>query len=396
MTVAEKEKCNERQQDKRAKMAVAEKEKCNRRKRDKKAKKTVSEEEARNKNNRDKRATKTNEKRMQIKRAKGLISNEDDWSTTPAFAIDEAQTERDGKYRDSDGRHYLLKIDKSVNSVVLWVSNRMCKEKTKIQRTQKKNWFILVIFVVVLKGTVKGISDYHLPKDLEMLYTSNKKFATDFRKDARMYNNAMAMCSVTAQHGWRNRAHNNKMDSMFTAGGQLLRRAGPLITRDGEQPECVQTYFYGGNKATKWRMLNMRKSVPNCQRANYERGFSKLHAIMIEADNKYIKSFLGVKEYVETHLKDKIWDINLTIHANSPATTLKHKGRLNAPTVDKIAILLPGSGVITKKHKRYVTVNYRQKPGTNQLEFIPDYHRSYDPLQYVPSFISRWTRRMAL
>ena len=31
---------------------------------------------------------------------------------------------------------------------------------------------------------------------------------------------------------------------------------------------------------------------------------------------------------------------------------------------------------------RYVTVNYRQKTGVNQLAFIPDYHRSYDPLQY--------------
>ena len=32
---------------------------------------------------------------------------------------------------------------------------------------------------------------------------------------------------------------------------------------------------------------------------------------------------------------------------------------------------------------RYVTLNYRQKEGEeNQLKFIPDYHRAYDPLQY--------------
>ena len=96
----------------------------------------------------------------------------------------------------------------------------------------------------------------------------------------------MTMCSITAQHGWRNRAHSNKIDSMLTAGGQLLRRAGPLITGDVEQPKCVQTYFYGGNEATKWRMFNTRKRVPNSQRANYERVFSKLHTIMTVADNK--------------------------------------------------------------------------------------------------------------
>ena len=33
--------------------------------------------------------------------------------------------------------------------------------------------------------------------------------------------------------------------------------------------------------------------------------------------------------------------------------------------------------------QRYVTVNYRHSNGDNKnLSFIPDYHRSYDPLQY--------------
>ena len=32
---------------------------------------------------------------------------------------------------------------------------------------------------------------------------------------------------------------------------------------------------------------------------------------------------------------------------------------------------------------RYITVNYRHSKGDNRhLEFIPDYHRAYDPLQY--------------
>ena len=190
-----------------------------------------------------------------------------------------------------------------------------------------------------------------------MLHTSNDQDSTHFRKDSRTYNNAMAMCSITAQHGWRNRAHNNKMDSMLTAGGQLLRRAGPLIPGDGEQPKCVQTYFYGGDEATKWRMLNTKKTIANSERNSYERVFSKLHNILMEADNKYIKLFLGVKEYVETHLKDRIWDVKLSIHANESPSTLKHKGRLNAPTVNEIAILLPNSDIITKNHKRCVQMH---------------------------------------
>lgn len=75
------------------------------------------------------------------------------------------------------------------------------------------------------KGTFKGVSDYHLPDELEMLYTSNNKIATDLQIDARTLHNTMAKCSVTAQHGWRIRAHENKVGSMLTEGGQLLRRA---------------------------------------------------------------------------------------------------------------------------------------------------------------------------
>jgi len=107
-----------------------------------------------------------------------------------------------------------------------------------------------------------------------------------------------------------------------------------------------------------------------------------LHDILIRANNKYIKSFLGVKDYVERHLKDNVWDVKLSIHANESADSLVHAGRLNAPTVDEVAILLPDNDVITANHKRYVTFNYRQKEATDELQFIPDTHKSYDPLQY--------------
>ena len=50
--------------------------------------------------------------------------------------------------------------------------------------------------------------------------------------------------------------------------------------------------------------------------------------------------------------------------------------------LNEIAILLPSDDVITDKHKRYVTVNYKQKGDTDELQFIPDTHKAYDPLQY--------------
>ena len=75
---------------------------------------------------------------------------------------------------------------------------------------------------------------------------------------------------------------------------------------------------------------------------------------MNDAHNKYLRSFLGVKEYVEKNLQDKVWDVKLSIHATASTQQLIYQGHLNAPTVDEIAILLPSDDTITPKNMRYV------------------------------------------
>ena len=286
--------------------------------------------------------------------SKGLIVDEEDWLLTPAFARIEAKTESDGKHRDSNGRHYLKEMDYQCQFCHALGFESEAQGGVADPNTPTVRKLVHFGALCCNRGKVKGISDYAPPHDLEILYTSNDQVAVNFCNDARTYNNAMAMCSVIAKRGWRSRAHDNKTDSMLTASGQLLRRAGPLIPGDGEQPKCVQTYFYGGDEVTKWRMMNMKKKISAKDRNNYVTVFKKLHTVLMEVDNKYIKSFLGVKDYIETHLKDKVWDIKLSIHANDPPSALKHKGRLNVPTVNGIAILLPISDIITKHHKRQV------------------------------------------
>ena len=84
----------------------------------------------------------------------------------------------------------------------------------------------------------------------------------------------------------------------------------------------------------------------------------KLYSVLTEADNKYMISFLGAKNYIKTHLKDQGQGLRYqTLHSCQQFTQcvkVKNKGGLNAPTVNKIAILLPSSDIITKKHKRQV------------------------------------------
>ena len=79
------------------------------------------------------------------------------------------------------------------------------------------------------------------------------------------------------------------------AGGQLA---------DGERPKCVSDILLWGEEATEWCMLNFKKTISASEKKRYREVFDKLHGIFTEANNKYLKSFLGVKEDAEMHLKD--------------------------------------------------------------------------------------------
>ena len=82
--------------------------------------------------------------------------------------------------------------------------------------------------------------------------TSDDSQSKFFRKNGQIINNAMAMCSLTAEHGWRSRTPSNEVEAMLTSGGQLIRRIGPLLPLDGQQPKCIQICFYGAQEATKF------------------------------------------------------------------------------------------------------------------------------------------------
>jgi len=235
-------------------------------------------------------------------------------------------------------------------------------------------------------GSVKGIKDYNLPNDLADLYTNETdETAIYFRKNSRCFNNGMAMSSVAVEKGWQNRCHNKKMQSMLTAGGQLLRRIGPLEQKEGNPPRGAQCLFYGAEDAAPHRINNAFKGEQkSSKKDNMDRDiFKKLHGILIGAKNKYVETFLSVKEYVKKmRVKNTVRDIIIALHANESTKDLIHQGRLNAPRVKEVAVLMPNDDEFGSKAERWLTFNYMEPDDRVGLEFIPDYHRSYDPLQY--------------
>ena len=75
---------------------------------------------------------------------------------------------------------------------------------------------------------------------------------------------------------------------------------------------------------------------------------------MNDVHNKYLQSFLGVKDYIEKNLQDKVLDVKLCIHATTSTQQLITTQHLNGPTVDEVAILLPTDDSITQEHTRYI------------------------------------------
>ena len=81
--------------------------------------------------------------------------------------------------------------------------------------------------------------------------------------------------------------------------------------------------------------------------------FKLFHSKLIHSDSKYIKSFLGVKHFVEEILEHRVWDVWLSIHANESRSKVFDEKNLNVPAVNEVTILMPENyNVITKDCNR--------------------------------------------
>lgn len=66
---------------------------------------------------------------------------------------------------------------------------------------------------------------------------------------------------------------------MLTAQGKLFQRVGSLIPHNKETPKCIQTYFYGGDEATKYWMQNMKIKV------KYDDTYEKFFKLLLSFSN---------------------------------------------------------------------------------------------------------------
>lgn len=239
--------------------------------------------------------------------------------------------------------------------------------------------------------------DFNLHPYIEYLLTSDSKEAKYFRSHSRMFNTGMSMATLATEKGGWGTGRNTKGYSAIRVSGQLVRRIGPMLPRNGVKPKFMQTYFFEPDEATAHRISNFKNLKPS-EKKLAESIFKKLHIALTEAGNTYINDCYAVKEFVETNYPDGVDDFKISIHTSDKPVledaktngmgtrSGMHIGRLNKPTVNEVSILFPNNA--TAQHERQVVFNLKQPRDGGGVMRVRDDHRSYDPLSY-PLFFNR-------
>ena len=100
----------------------------------------------------------------------------------------------DGRFRDKNGFHHLGKMEE----VCGYCSGLGFLSEVQAYFTDNNgNKHCHFRHLCYNGGKVKGILQYNLPQTLKHLYISQDPESKQFRNNARLYNNALAMSSIT-------------------------------------------------------------------------------------------------------------------------------------------------------------------------------------------------------
>jgi hypothetical protein len=201
------------------------------------------------------------------------------------------------------------------------------------------------------------------PEELYKLFTEDSTQAKEFRESIRQYNCALAFTSFGAKEQDVNSGGGGPW--VWKTGYTIYHRAGALIPAADRPPTYAQLYFYDPVDALNYRMnrnKDLSRETMDC-----------LQNMLLRV-NRYKTLFFHAFEILESTPSR---ELGIRIIAD-PSTDLR---RYNDPTVDEIAVIVPGD----QEHARDPRDIILHRRG-GDLEFIHDHHRAYAPLHYVLLF----------
>ena len=214
---------------------------------------------------------------------------------------------------------------------------------------------------------------------LKSLMSGTTPKSKHFLKNIRAYNSAFQMTSF----GQKNLCPG--FQSTFRIQGQLYHRIGPLLpNEDREKHEFLQIYFMGDSEAETDRRCELPLG------ATLDKDIVRDLQAYFHANNVIVKQFKTALEQPEAEGRFRV-----VIHADRKAPGI-HRGRLNAPTTNEVAVLMVGDPTAKRDiiiESRYDSDDesaqaednegeFSSRPRPRRLQRISETHRSYDPLQF--------------
>ncbi|KAG9220408.1 hypothetical protein CCMSSC00406_0006673 [Pleurotus cornucopiae] len=178
------------------------------------------------------------------------------------------------------------------------------------------------------------------PPILQGLLEANDAQAQEFRHNIRAYNMALAFTSlgVREDDSINHRANRYMGGStwVFRIQGQLYHRSGALEAGEGRAPSYSQLYVYDPQAALQQRMLRN-----NTLRRDTMEGLQN----MLSLTHRYAAVFKHAFEIIREHEQNgtAVSDVEVRLRAQNPPPG-DHPRRYNLPTVDEVAMVLPGDG----------------------------------------------------
>ncbi|KAJ6456618.1 hypothetical protein C8R47DRAFT_1029309, partial [Mycena vitilis] len=215
------------------------------------------------------------------------------------------------------------------------------------------------------------------PRDLLELFDGTSVYSPDFKKNIRSYNAAFALASLGVK------VDRSVLDGggpyVFKIQGALYHHVGALLPQPGATPAYAQLYFYSTDEANRARL---RRNQGNNNTSGLNNAVMGILDHVLRENNAYVQVFktaherMRAQEALHPNVPSEIYAVIRCEAGTDPR-------RYNAPTVDEVAVILPGDGSRETVHRDLI-VHYRN--GAYPLKRIYETSASYQPMVYVLLF----------
>jgi hypothetical protein len=202
------------------------------------------------------------------------------------------------------------------------------------------------------------------PPALRGLLTAQDSEAKEFREHIREYNSALSFTSLGVKPD--KSILNGRGPYVFRLHGVLYHLSGSLLPEPGDTPKYAQLYIHDPQSALNHRMTNNPDRSPTTM---------QLLQTMLRSNHRYAAVYKQAYEILAEYPDADEASIQLRVDPS------RDRRRYNLPTVDEVAIIIPGDGSQAKDNRDIILRNRH-----NRLQRVSDAHPAYCCLRYVLLF----------